>query len=225
MLQKKISDENLTNITSARIPLKTTCYRLMAEMAMIEHIAAHSIQVYLVAQKLTDLFLCRGIDLNRDLIGAGALLHDITKTRSLETGENHAVTGSELILSLGYPEVSRIVARHGRLDEWTPSEAPREEEIVNYADKRVIHTRVGSLEERLGYILERYGTDPVRREIIRSMFKQSARLEKRLFKVLDCSPGDLTNMVVPVNQAPEFEDYLKCASARGRREHISTRKV
>lgn len=189
----------------------------MADVAMMEHIAAHSIQVYHVATTLTDMFIRRGIQLNRDLVSAGALLHDITKTRSIETGENHAATGSELVCSLGYPEVSRIVAQHVRLDERAVNTPVREEEIVNYADKRVIHTRIGSLADRLRYIMKRYGTDRDRRNTIRSMFRQCVLLEEKLFSLLDCAPADLADLVVPVEQAREFAVYREiCRGAEKR---------
>lgn len=205
------------------IPRLETCCRIMADMAMMEHIAAHSIQVYHVATTLTDMFIRRGMDLNRDLVGAGALLHDITKTRSIETGENHASTGSELVRSLGYPEVGRIVAQHVRLDEWAASDAVREEEIVNYADKRVIHTRVGSLADRLRYIMKRYGTDRDRRNTILSIFRQCVLLEEKLFSHLDCAPADLAELVIPVEQAREFEVYREICRRTAKKQASTPR--
>lgn len=207
---------------SIPIPRLETCCRIMADMAMMEHIAAHSIQVYHVATTLTDLFIRRGMELNRDLVGAGALLHDITKTRSLETGENHASTGSELVHSLGYPEVGRIVAQHVRLDEWAAGAPVREEEIVNYADKRVIHTRVGSLEDRLRYIMERYGTDRDRRNTILSIFRQCVLLEEKLFSHLDCAPAELADLVIPVEQARELEVYRAICRRRQRHQALTS---
>ena len=56
--------------------------------------------------------------LNRDLIRAAALLHDITKTRSFVTSENHALTGGQFLSDLGYPEVGDLVRQHVRLDEY-----------------------------------------------------------------------------------------------------------
>jgi uncharacterized protein len=67
-----------------RIPSDQECRQLMMEMGMMEHIAAHSRQVCRVALLLTD-----GLgrpDPERELIRAAALLHDITKTRSFQTG-------------------------------------------------------------------------------------------------------------------------------------------
>ena len=43
---------------------------------------------------------------------AGALLHDITKTKSIQTRENHALTGQELLENLGYARIGKIVGCH-----------------------------------------------------------------------------------------------------------------
>jgi len=68
-----------------------------------------------------------GLDLN--LIMAGALLHDIKRKE-----KNHADKGSQLLLSLGFPKVADIVARH--MDLATPLPAHLTEvQIVYFADK------------------------------------------------------------------------------------------
>jgi len=94
------------------------------------------------------------------MIRAAALLHDITKTRSFQTLEDHAETGARLVADLGYPEVGRIIGQHVRLESYPPARTPSEAEIVNYADKRVLHDRIVSLDERMGYILKKYGDAP-----------------------------------------------------------------
>ena len=180
----------------------------MTDMAILDHIAIHSIQVSLVATKLVDIFSDRGLILNRDLVRSASLLHDITKTRSLKTGENHAATGSELIRSLGYPDVARLVAQHVRLERMSGwSEPPREEEIVNYADKRVLHDEIRPLEDRRHYIMKRYGTEPARRIMIQNMFEDSFRLEERLFRLLDLSPLNLESLVERINDSWELKIY------------------
>ncbi len=197
---------------SPRIPTTDECFRLMAETGMLTHIAAHSIQVSFTATALADLFILRGIQLDRELIRTAALLHDITKTISLTTGEDHAATGGELLVSLGYSDVGRIVAQHVRLnDPGDSSSLPREEEIVNYSDKRVLHDRIESLDARRRYILERYGTEPTRRDMIHQMFKESFALEKRLFGLLGLAPSSLASLVASAKGSREFEAYLACA--------------
>ena len=77
------------------------------------------------------------------MLETGALLHDLGKTPCLGTSENHAWWGAAVLSGLGYPEVAQIVKEHVRLEPSPADARPlREAEVVNYADKRVLHTRV-----------------------------------------------------------------------------------
>jgi len=178
-----------------RIPSIEKCYKLMSEMGMLEHIVAHSVQVCRVASLLVDFLGEQGIVLNSRLIQAAALLHDITKTKSIETGENHALTGKQILIDMGYPDVGIIVGQHVVLDEYLSSGAPAEEEIVNYADKRVLHNRIADIEERLKYVMERYGREPERRQRILTLWDKTERLEKRLFSFLPFPPEALGELL------------------------------
>ena len=176
-----------------QIPSEETCRRLIIEMGMMEHIVAHSLQVRRVSLFLADHLDIPG--LNRDLIRAAAHLHDITKTRSFETHEDHAETGAGLLTGLGYPEVGRIIAQHVRLKRYFSSATPTEAEIVNYADKRVLHDRIVPLPGRMTYILEKYGRSPKWKREIRLTWRRTERLEARLFDHLSFSPEDIERLL------------------------------
>jgi putative nucleotidyltransferase with HDIG domain len=161
---------------------------------MLENIVAHSLQVCRVSLLLTDHLGLPGI--NRELVRAAALLHDITKTRSFQTNENHAETGARLLADLGYPEVARIVGQHVRLDRYPlNSSPPTDAEVVNYSDKRILHDKIVSLNERMGYILERYGGSPERKRNILLLWEKTEKLEKRLFANLPFSPDNISEML------------------------------
>jgi len=183
-----------------RIPSQETCRQLISDMGMLENIVAHSHQVCRVALFVTDRLALPGLD--RELIRAAALLHDITKTRSFRTHEAHAETGALLVAELGYPEVGRIVGQHVRLEKYFSSPAPTEAEIVNYADKRVLHDRIAPLSERMGYILERYGQEPEWRQSILRLWKKTEELEARLFAGLSFSPDDLSRLLAEAGPPP-----------------------
>jgi len=157
----------------------------MAKMAMLPNIVAHSIRVCQVATLLTENINSNGHSLDLDLIRAAALLHDITKTRSLQTSENHAHTGALYLADRGYLEVSEIVAQHVNLDEFDPNGEPTVAEIVNYADKRILHDQVVSLEARLAYIQERYKCSAGELgNRLESMFLHARALEEKLFNLI-----------------------------------------
>ena len=187
----------------ANVPDKAACEALMAEMEMMAHIAAHCRQVCRVALWIADRLDGRGSPLDRRLIRAAALLHDITKTRSLRTGENHAATGRALLERRGYPEVGAVIAQHVRLKAYEDGGPVREEEIVNYADKRVLHDRIVSLAERMGYILERYGRDEQRRNYILAVWEQTRGLEAKLFRQIPFSPEDIPRRLDPAFRGHE----------------------
>jgi uncharacterized protein len=201
-----------------KIPSKNDCFRLMCKMNMLEHIVAHSLQVGRVAICLADHLEFKGIHLNDQLIKAASLLHDITKTRSFETEENHALTGGQLVADLGYPEVGNLIRQHVRLDEYCLQQIPREAEIINYADKRVLHDRLVTLEERMNYIFKKYGRKPEHQQRIRLMWERTEGLEKKLFSYLSFSPENLRQHLKPWDISDEITRYrrvcLKLTSGR-----------
>lgn len=132
----------------------------------------------------------------RELVLAGALLHDIAKAPCLGGRCDHAREGALICRREGYPRVAEIVAQHVRLAPFAEARyeaglfgAP---ELVHYADKRVRHHCVVSLDERLEYILERYGrNNPERCRAIELHFRQCRRLEQLLFRRLPFPPEEL----------------------------------
>lgn len=176
------------------IPSEERCLRIISDLGMLENIMAHSLQVCRVSLLVTDHLGLPG--LNRELIRAAALLHDVTKTRSFHTDEDHAETGARLLMDLGYPEVAGIIGQHVRLDRYLLTfSTPTDAEIVNYSDKRVLHDRIVPLSERMGYILEKYGSTPERKRSILLLWEKTEKLEERLFACLPFSPGDLSGLL------------------------------
>jgi uncharacterized protein len=177
------------------IPTKQECYGFIRELGMMDHIVDHSEQVCRVAVCLADNLRRGGAHLNIDLIRAAALLHDITKTRSFTTQENHAETGGMFLQKRGYREVGRIVAQHVKLDTYTAANGLVEAEIVNYADKRVLHDQIVSLADRMAYILEKYADSIESRERIMGLWTKSKTIEKRIFSQLSFEPDVLKQTV------------------------------
>jgi len=192
-----------------RIPTQKQCFLLMCEMKMMDHIVLHSMQVCRVATFLTEHLNSRQSRLNYDLIRAAALLHDITKTRSFKTEENHALTGGQLLAEQGYPEVGDLVRQHVRLDEYPDPATLGEAQILNYADKRVLHDRIVDLDKRLDYIMERYGKLPEHQERIRWLWQKTFDLEKKIFFHISLRPQDLNRVLNAEDRRTEFAEYQK----------------
>ena len=179
---------------------------------MLENIVAHSIQVCRVGECLVDHIKLQGGQPNGKLVQAAALLHDITKTRSFETEEIHALTGGQVLADFGYAQVGDLVRQHVRLDNYSERQNLSEAVIVNYADKRVLHDRIVSLDDRMRYIQERYGTQPGHKRRIQLLWEKTAALEKHIFKYLPFSPDDLINYLTPMDLSGENSNDRKACS-------------
>ncbi|MBA4394724.1 MAG: metal-dependent phosphohydrolase [Desulfobacca sp.] len=176
-------------MTSNTIPSRETCLSLMDHHHMLPQIRGHSLQVCRVALCLGRNLISRFPELNLPLIEAGALLHDIAKTECLTTRGNHVTVGTEMVRSLGYPSVARIVAQHvnfetpeyynGLLDEVV---------LVHYADKRVLHEEIVDLKERFTYLVKTYGRSDDVVQLIETLYQDTLKLEKSIFLHLSFSP-------------------------------------
>ena len=189
------------------VPSKHQCFGLIHESKTLDHIVAHSIQVCRVALLITDGLIDTRPCLNRDLVRAAALLHDITKTRSLTTGERHAESGGEYLSGKGFPAVGDIVRQHVRLDDFRRAGPVSEAEIVNYADKRVIHDRISPLETRMAYILERYGSTPQLQDRLKIIWEETLSLEEKLFRPLPFPPASVADLLPDEGCVAEMKEY------------------
>ena len=174
-----------------RVPAQNECIDLLGAVEMPAHIQDHSRMVCRIALVLAEGLIVAGIPINRELVLASALLHDITKPRSFQTGENHAQTGAEYLSDLGFPEVGEIVRQHVVLDHYFAGSVPSEAEIVNYADKRVLHDQVVPLDDRMAYILQRYAKTAERQVLLQQLWDRTRLLEQRLFIYLSFTPDYL----------------------------------
>lgn len=177
------------------IPPKRECLHLLCDADMPQHIQVHSQLVCQVALTITDGLIAAGVKINRRLVRASALLHDITKPRSFKTGENHAQTGGEYLTDMGFHEVGDIVRQHVMLDHYFAAAEPSEAEVVNYADKRVLHDRVVLLDDRMTYIKKRYAKTGERRKLLAQLWKQTRELETRLFSYLTFQPDEVVKLL------------------------------
>jgi len=184
-------------IPPAPVPTRLQCLRLQRRMHMPMHIQNHCRQVCQVALALTNAGNSHWPMLDRALIQAAALLHDITKNRSFITGENHAATGENLLKKMGYARLGAIVGQHVKLRRANDSPAISEAHIINYADKRVLHDRIVSLDERMQYIMARYGHAPWQRQRLHAIWKETRGIESRIWAVTGHHPDDLPRLVEP----------------------------
>ena len=182
------------NFREIAIPTRTDCLALMEHYNMLPHIREHSLMVTAVALRMGASLQEAGIPLHLPLIEAGALLHDIGKTSCLGTSHNHAEWGARMVNAEGYPEVAGLVREHIVTVDGDDPAVIREAEVVNYADKRVLHTQVVTLAVRFADLKERYAKSEEARRRLAALEEKARRLETKLFFHLNCTPVDLLKL-------------------------------
>jgi putative nucleotidyltransferase with HDIG domain len=175
------------------IPTPQECFRLMDEYQMLPNIRAHSLMVGGIAQLLARRLRKKGEAIDVELTVAAALLHDIGKSLCLDNDRNHAAVGRDICLRHDLQELAPLVFQHVVLDATSYPHTPLSaKELVYYADKRVNHDQLVSLDERQAYILARYGrNDPRYLTAIRQNFERCLVIEAGIFHDLDFGPDDL----------------------------------
>ncbi|WP_263771984.1 DVU_1551 family NTP transferase [Propionivibrio soli] len=135
------------------LPTPAECEAILSTRPIAEPLRRHGRAVAAIARTIATRLSERGVRIDRQLVIAASLLHDIAK------GEpGHAELGASIIASLGYPAVAEIIRQHMAMtfDGTTPNEAA----VVFLADKLVRTDRRVSLEERYKPSFERFRDQP-----------------------------------------------------------------
>jgi len=139
------------------IPTEEECLHIMKQYHMLDNIKAHSIEVKNIALALYNNLIDQN-PLNCDLVIAGALLHDIAKTWAIETGNRkHDIEGGAILRKMNLPDIAYIVESHVFFKDFVKEGPIEERELVFYADKRVMHDVIVSLDQRVEDLIIRYG--------------------------------------------------------------------
>lgn len=169
-----------TTFNGGALPGRKRCLELLTQEGVPPHIQEHSMRVAEVAMKLAEAINRLGGALDMELVEAGALLHDISKFHTIENGGNHCVIGGERARELGLDAIAPIIERHVDIGEWDPEGPVTEAELINYADKRVRHNEIVTLDERFEDLLERYGITGAAQERITAHWQTVKRLQDKV---------------------------------------------
>ena len=154
---------------------------------MLPNIIEHSKQVANVALAIYNNLITKD-SLDKNIILAAALLHDIAKTASIKEGQmRHDLKGGEILRNLGFKEIALIVESHVFFKGYNPFGPITEKEIIFYADKRVKHDQIVPVKERAADLVKRYGKDENRTAMINKNKLFTLELEKKIqkYSILD----------------------------------------
>jgi len=166
-----------------KYPSENECHELIRTYRMLPNIIDHSVQVMRVSVAIYENLKHPEL-LSKELIVAAALLHDIAKTRSIERKElRHDLIGGEIIRELGLAEeIADIVEKHVVYIDFKENSPINEKDIIFYADKRVMHDKVVTIDERIDDLVIRYGKNDKIKEMIIHNKKFVLALENKIQK-------------------------------------------
>jgi hypothetical protein len=185
------------------------------------HVIGHILKVTGLTLYLTKKLNAKGINVNERLVRDAALLHDLIKVcdfksydpkgfigkvtssdlakwqqlRATYGGLGHERGMSVILENMGQSKIAEVVRKH-RYDSLLSPDAPRtwEEKIVYYSDKRVMHDRVVSLNDRLEDGRRRYqGSLPLDDSNIHQAL---TKLENEICSTAGINPDDICDRVI-----------------------------
>ena len=168
------------------IPSKDECFEILKKHNTPEKVIQHCLTV----NKIAEEFCSKILDLDKQLIIAGSMLHDIG--RAVDHSIFHAVRGVEIlreeridkrILSIVQKHIGTgITEEEARilglpLGDYIPRTA--EEIVVSYSDNLVCGDRRCSFEETLNDFISKFGPES---HVVKGFHKQKELVEKMILQ-------------------------------------------
>ncbi len=202
-----------------KIPTMQECIKLMDDYCLPENVRQHSFQVAKIAKLIADKFVEHGHSIDVNLVHSSALLHDILKPidfqdytgiskecllqwKDLKKRFNDCKHPEAAYLQLkeNYPEIALIIRKHAYRAVISDDDSIRpitwEEKIVTYADKRVAHTTIVSLEERFREGHKRWQEEPhYDPNLAEHVDKKYFDMEKEIFSQIPIKPEEIENLI------------------------------
>lgn len=133
---------------SEKLPSREQAITLLKGNNCSDHVISHCLAVADLSLEIANKLQKKSLTLNLALVEAGALLHDLGRSKTHTV--DHAIVGAQIAKSIGLPEsIIKIIKRHvgggitaeeakwlGWIDDvYVPQSL--EEKIVSYADKLI----------------------------------------------------------------------------------------
>ncbi|GFM31643.1 HD domain-containing protein [Desulfovibrio subterraneus] len=160
------------------VPDAAMCRTLWGKYAMPDHIREHSEHVAIVAEFIASAGAQAGMSVNVPAVEACALLHDIAKSYTIVHGGNHSQLGASIVMEVfGNPHIAQGVLHHVHWPWHIDVDAWCLPLCIIYADKRVMHNHVVTLDERFDDLYVRYGKTERIRQRIHESYLQAVAIE------------------------------------------------
>jgi uncharacterized protein len=170
---------------SSALPSREQAIELLRKNNCPPQVISHCIAVADLAVEIANKLQRKGHRINIELVEAGALLHDIGRSK-IHTVD-HAIVGAQMANSMGLPEmVIKIIKRHVgagiTLEEAKELGWPRdvytpetlEEKVVSYADKLIGNSERVPIETEIKRLQKKNKIQAAER--VRKLHQEIARL-------------------------------------------------
>lgn len=154
------------------------CRKIQDYFHMTDAVKLHSDKVAQKALGICEHLSGEGIFLDKKIIVAASLLHDIAKGRI-----HHEKVGAKWLEDMGYKKIDHIVSEHMEL-EGIPSIIIdiTEKEVVFLSDKLVKEDKFVTLDERFSFKENRYKNDELALKAVKRKKEQAEILYKMIYK-------------------------------------------
>lgn len=165
--------------TRRDLPTDVEIKALEALAGTPENVLRHEMRVTQTAMEIATILKEKGIRMDKDLLRAAALLHDLCRTE-----KKHGLAGAELLRSQGFFSVARLVATHmdhpydGTLDEGT---------VLYLADKLTCNDGLCSIDQRLAGMMAKFKGDEKAQEGAVRRLKKAQTILDHLSDILGCN--------------------------------------
>jgi len=160
------------------IPTLDECRQILHETGVGEQVKEHCSMVAVIAKELAARLNQAGAGLDKNLIMAGALLHDLARSEP-----DHAQAGARLLEARGYPLVAAVVGAHMDI-EADESHPLTEAEVVFLADKMVKGKYIVSVKDRFAAALKKYQGDPQACAAVAKRLRQAELIMLKIEKII-----------------------------------------
>ncbi|MCB9808418.1 tRNA (adenosine(37)-N6)-threonylcarbamoyltransferase complex ATPase subunit type 1 TsaE [Candidatus Peribacteria bacterium] len=176
------------------LPLEATIALWREDVELPPHIVDHCEAVATFSQVLADYLLSQGIIVRKKALNTAAKLHDLirfvdfketdipdiwTTYKERYTDLGHEAACSAFLKEHGFDALADIVIAHG-LTFSPPNRVTIEQKLLYYADKRVMHDKVVTVQERFDDFQERYASGITTQESKRWL-EEVLEIERELF--------------------------------------------
>lgn len=173
----------LQHLQRRQIPNTQECMDILARLYVSAQVVKHCQTVNAVATQIAVALNEAGCNLDKELITAAALLHDLAKGNP-----EHAKTGAEIVRQYGYDEVAEIIEYHMDI-ELIDNNGITEAHVLYLADKLVKEDQVVTLEERFSNSKTRFAHSLEILYKVVNRLEKAQNIKRNIEKVLGYSIG------------------------------------